>query len=97
MADQGIVKEIVRDVLTQELGSMEVVSINIWPDIDEYGEKIIKINVIFGGREKKLDPTKTAGLARHLIPRLQDVGEGAFPILSFIAKSELGKLNPELV
>ena len=88
-------KRIVRSVLESRFEDIDIVSINITPDFDEDGDKIIIVKVVFDSDMKKLDARETSGLLRRILPQIEDIGETGFPILSFIAKSELGKMSPE--
>ena len=89
------VEQILRSVLEQEFENVEILSINITPDLDEFGEKILIVKVVFDGDRRALDARKTSGLARHILPKIGAIGEDAFPVFSFIAKSELGNVNPD--
>lgn len=53
---------------------------------------VIIVNVIFEAKQNRLDVKETTQLSRHVWKRLIELGETGFPSLSFIAKSEAGKL-----
>ena len=95
MAQMAEVKRVVESVLAQEFENIDILSINITSDFDEDGDEILIVKVVFDGDRKTLDSRKTSGLARHVLPEIEKIGEKAFPIFSFIAKSELGKIRPE--
>ena len=94
------IEEIVRSVLKSRFDDLEILSINVTPDFDEDGDKIIVVKVVFDGERKTLNALETSGLVRRILPLMEkigEIGETGFPILSFIAKSELGKTKPESV
>ena len=80
------VKNIVEETLRERCGNVfELIAVR--PDFNEYGDEILVIKAIFN--EDRLGAQRTSGLIRHLRPKLAEVGTEAFPIISFIAKSEL--------
>ena len=80
------VKDIVEQTLIERCGDVfELIAVR--PDFDQYGDEILVIKAIFN--EDRLGAERTSGLIRHLRPKLAEVGTEAFPVISFIAKSEL--------
>ena len=80
------VKDIVEQTLIERCGDVfELIAVR--PDFDQYGDEILVIKAIFN--EDRLGAQRTSGLIRHLRPKLAEVGTEAFPVISFIAKSEL--------
>ena len=80
------VKDVVEATLREQYGNVfELISVR--PDFDEYGDEILVIKAVFG--KDGLGGQRTSGLIRHLRPKLAEVGTEAFPVISFIAKSEL--------
>lgn len=65
--------------------------------VDQDGDPIVNVKVIFDGGRKRLDGRKVAGFVRHLRANLRDIGErsDAFPVMSFIAKSDWRKPTTE--
>ena len=80
------VKDVIEETLIERCGDVfELIAVR--PDFDQYGDEILVIKAIFN--EDRLGAQRTSGLIRHLRPELAEVGTEAFPIISFIAKSEL--------
>ena len=80
------VKDIVEQTLRERCGNVfELIAVR--PDFNEYGDEILVIKAIFN--KDRLGAQRTSGLIRHLRPKLAEVGTEAFPVISFIAKSEL--------
>lgn len=94
MGNKARIQGIVRAVLERTFEDIEISDISVRQSRDEDGDKILIINVVFDGKAKRLDASKTSRLLRHIIPEIAQSGESGFPILSFIAKSELRKKNP---
>lgn len=89
------VEDVIRAVVKQQLEGVNISKISLSFDTDEDGDDIVWVKVIFDDRSKPLDSHRTLGLVRHLRPRMAELGETAFPVLSYIAKSELGRNSPE--
>ena len=80
------VKDVIEETLIERCGDVfELIAVR--PDFDQYGDEILVIKAIFNA--DRLGARRTAGLIRHLRPKLAEVGTEAFSIISFIAKSEL--------
>jgi len=91
------VEDIVKGVLKEQFSDVTFESIEVNRDVDEDGDPILRIRIVFDGRTEPLDPRRTSGLVRHMRPRMADQGIEDFPILSFIAKSDLRDTRPETV
>ncbi len=61
--------------------------IAVRPDFGEYGDEILVIKAVLN--QDRLGAQRTSGLIRHLRPKLAEAGTEAFPVISFIARSEL--------
>ena len=88
MTDHNLprVKDIVESTLRERCGNVfELIAVR--PDFDEYGREILFIKAVFN--IDRLGSERTSGLIRHLRPKLEDAGTEAFPVISFIAKSEI--------
>lgn len=94
MDEEDTIRRIVQSVLEKKFDDVEIVRISVSPEIDEDGDRIAVIEIVFDGQLKSLDSRKTTGLARHIIPALREAGESAFPVFSFVAKTELEKRKP---
>ena len=90
------ISAIVTETLSEDFDNIEILKVNVTRDTDFDGEDVLKIQVIFNGTLKDTDAGKLSGAIRHVRPKLSEIGEKAFPLLSFISSSEkgLGKLEP---
>lgn len=96
---EQIVERIVEEVAREAIGS-EILSVHVIADLDHYGDEIFRVKIVFepNSREGLLDPSKTTGLVRRILPRLSEEGTEGFPILSFISASDYEdyrKAHPE--
>ena len=81
------IREIVADVLRQAFGD-DVEPIYVDFDVDEGGLKYVMANVIYRSDNESLDAGKTLDVIEPIRHRIEDLEDSAFPVLSFIAKSE---------
>ncbi len=80
------VKDVVEETLKERCGDVFKL-IAVRPDFDEYGGEILVIKAVFN--QDRLGAQRTSGLIRHLRAKLAEAGTEAFPVISFIARSEL--------
>ena len=96
---EQIVEQIIEEVAKETIGS-EVLSVHVVSDLDYYGDEIFRVKIVFepSTKEGLLDPGKTTGLVRRILPKLSENGAAGFPILSFISASDYKdyrKAHPE--
>lgn len=84
-------RRIVEAVLKERLDGVDIESIAVESDIDDDGDRLLRVQVVFDGTRKPLDAHKTSGILRYMRPRLEEIDEFAFPVISYIAASDLRK------
>ncbi|MCV0396031.1 MAG: hypothetical protein K5872_18230 [Rhizobiaceae bacterium] len=84
------IEDNISSVVRSHIRSGDVVNVIVEHSDDPDG--IIIVKIIFDAKNNKLDVKETSQLSRHVWKRLIELGEPGFPSLSFIAKSEAGKL-----
>ncbi len=95
MIDENEVRKAVEAVVSARLTGLKVESISVRRDIDDDGDSILIIDIVFDGKRGSPNSAQTSALTRWAIPKIRDTGETAFPVFSFIEKSDLGKHGPE--
>ena len=97
MTEQAIPQEkldALRDIVHEELKKrfgpegLTFDPIVLEPDIGYQGDDLLLIKMIFDGDQGKLDPRWTNRMFLFLDPAMENLGIKAFPITSFIEKSE---------
>lgn len=86
--------EIVTNVLRERFDDVDIERVEIERDFDDDGDEILRIQVVFDGKEKQLDARKASSVQRYMRPKLADVSENAFPVISYVSKSDYRKRNP---
>jgi hypothetical protein len=87
-AKLAIVQKIIETEVRRRFGKGIILSVRVRPDVDEDGDRVIFVTVVFNSDGEPLDTAKTSSLARHVLPRIAEVMEDTFPIFSFVDKSE---------
>lgn len=87
------VRKAIEAVVRERFAGTEIDAVEVKADVDEDGERVLLVKVVHGA--KSLDARKASGLLRHMRPKIADLGEDAFPILSFISKAEPRKAKAE--
>ncbi len=87
--DPERVRRIVSDTLVDRLGPLPSLQVFVRPDIGLYDNPIWLIDVVLDGKDwKKLDPDETVGMIGRVWDRLSASGDGSFPVISYVLKSE---------
>ncbi len=91
------VEKIVKEVVSERFAGVPIESVRVKSAFDEFDDPILRVTIVLDVEEGALDPTRTLGMIRLLRPRLAEIGEDAFPIISYVAKSEMDRLGLEVV
>lgn len=89
--DDRHLRALVEEVLHERFEGVEIHSIGVVRDTDEDGDSILRLKVVFDGEKKTLDSRRASSVVRHMLARFAEAGEYAFPVISYIAKSDLRK------
>lgn len=90
------IRDIVRNVLTERFPKIRVVSINVRDAYSDDGEAdLLEVSIVFEAKKDDFKPEQVPDCLTAIVERLEESDETRFPILSFIAKSDLGKTKPE--
>jgi hypothetical protein len=90
MRDMKQIAKVVRETLAADFDNVKIIEVIVHDDVDSDGEDVLKVKVIFEGTRKDVDPAKLAGAVRHVRPKLDEIGEKAFPLFSFISSGDWG-------
>jgi hypothetical protein len=86
---------VVRQLLTERFPTNPTFQVSIRADTDNDGNGILRIVVVPDQDPTTLDREAIAGFVRHLRPRLAQVRNDLFPIMSFVSKRDADKLQLE--
>ena len=90
------IREIVEAEFKDRFAGIDIVAINVHPGIGHAGDPIVIVKIVYDGKVEQL-VGGTLEMREVVREKLQSnpTEDPGFPILSFIAKSDLGKRNPE--
>lgn len=94
MTDDDI-REVIEAVLAERFPKLHILSINIHKRADEDGDGEVGVRIVFDNTKKGFDAKKIPAFMSAVVQQLNEAEESRFPIISFIAKSDLGKRKPE--
>lgn len=82
------ISKVVLETLKSDFNNIEILNVKVHSDVDFEGDDILRIEVVFKGESKSVDTSMLSGAVRHIRPKLNDIGEAAFPLLSFISDKD---------
>lgn len=90
MDDLEKIKAVIEQTLAADFNAVKITKIKVHKDVDLDGDDVLRVDVVFEGAPKDLDVRKLSSVVRHIRPKLSEIGELAFPVLSFISNEEVG-------
>ena len=94
MRAEGTIEAASRAVLSERMRGTRIVSVQAEHDLDADGDDVLNVTVVIESASK-LDASNLASIVRHVRPRLGEVGENSFPMMSFVTQSDARKLGLE--
>jgi hypothetical protein len=93
--DSDELRSVIAGALSKRFPKMRVLSIDVRASEDEDGGDTIDVDVVFEAKnERDFDPAKVPACISEIVVALSEK-DVPFPVLSFIAKSDLGKRKSE--
>lgn len=86
---------IVGTLVAERFPDAQVDRIAVQPDHDSDGDKILRVSVIFKSALDDLDRDNSLGFVRMLRPRLIAAKSNEFPVVSFVAAEDAGRMPLE--
>lgn len=80
-------RTIFQSVLEQEFRDVEITKIEIQEAFDSEHDDILYVTVVFHSTGR-LDIKAKAGFVRHVRPKLREVQESRFPVMSFVSDED---------
>lgn len=94
--DTRQITDVVRTTLSSDFPDARIVDVRVFESDELDDEGFLKITMVFEGEPTNLDARKTAGAVRRVRPKLAEIGEEAFPLLSFVSERDAGQLEPNV-
>ena len=88
-------EEIISGIIRERFTDAIIDSVKVRADVDSDGDRILRVTVVFESELAKLDPSRLAGLTRHVRPRIAKRQDAGFPIFRFMSKRDSDRLSHE--
>ena len=90
--------KIAETAFKNRFGDIDVVAVNVRPDADKE-DPTVWVTIVYDGEVEQLTGRGILGIEAEVCSKAQfdTASDAAFPVLSFVAKSEIGRRNPETV
>ncbi len=97
--DEQQVGKIAEAAFRARFGDVEIVRVNIRSGLDHEGDPVVDVNIIYDGKYEQLRGDGTFDVYREIIDKVWRETEDSpgFPMVHFIAKSEIGRRDPATV
>ena len=79
----------IEDVLCGQPRGAALRVLSMGPEVDGDGEEFLYIRLVYEGGADALDSDTTIGLSRRMRSAFEEADVEAFPVLSFVARSDL--------
>ena len=98
MNEQNI-REIAETAFKARFGEVKVVRVNVRPRFDHDDDPVVDVNIIYDGKYEQLNPAGLLRVRSEVVSKAwrqveDDIG---FPLVHFIAKSDIGRRDPATV
>ncbi len=91
---KGTIEAAIRAVLSERMKDTRIVSVQAEHDLDSDGDDVLNVTVVIESASK-LDASHLSSIVRHVRPKLGEIGETSFPMMSFVTRSDARKLGLE--
>lgn len=81
-------KQVIDEALRGYLDEVPFVKIAVFPKLGEDDEEFLWVNAVYDGGLGTIDPRRSVRVIGHIRSRLEEVDVEAFPVISYIAKSD---------
>jgi capsular polysaccharide biosynthesis protein len=75
-------------VLSHDFHGVKLLRVKISPEHDHEGDEILRVEVVFAGEPKDIEPIYMTKAIRSVIPKLNEMNILAFPSMSFISAKD---------
>ena len=90
-------RRVIDDGMRNHHREIQFVKVSVRPDIDHDGDEFLWVKAVYDGKPADIDLGKSISIVRHLRLKLAEVDVEAFPVVSYVAKSDLKKAELEAI
>ncbi|MCY3811611.1 MAG: hypothetical protein OXH15_07450 [Gammaproteobacteria bacterium] len=81
-------REVIDRAMRDFYRDVAFVVIDVSPDIDEDGQEFLWVKAVYDGEPTVIDTRKSLTMVRELRPKLDELEVAAFPVISYVARSD---------
>ena len=93
----ALARTVIDEAIRTRYGDVPFVKITVTSDTDQDGEEFLWVKAIYDGEPENIDTRKSVTMVRHIRPKLAAAAIDAFPVISYIARSDLKKGEIEAI
>jgi len=82
------VEKHIKDVLSKDFSGVEILRVHVEDDLSFEDDEILRVEVIFQGRAKDIQPSFLSRAIRKVRPALEEFDLMQFPMMSFISEQD---------
>lgn len=86
--DMKKVEKHIKEVLSKDFSGVQIVRVHVEDDVSYEDDEILRVEVIFQGKAKDIQPGFLSRAIRKVRPALADFDLLAFPMMSFISEQD---------
>lgn len=87
--DMKEVEKHIKEILSKDFSGVEILRVHVEDDLSFEDDEILRIEVIFQGKAKDIQPSFLSRAIRKVRPALADHDLLAFPMMSFISEQDV--------
>lgn len=96
MTSERKIKKAITEALSEGLGDgFKALEISLATREDYEDEEILEVRVVYSKKDSDALRKGASALARHVVSKLESIGENRFPLLSLITESDAKALRTE--
>ena len=88
MRDLKKVSDVIRRTISAELAPLKVIYLDVSEFVGAEGDDYLNVEVAYDGDFPELDIDNVASMIRVLRPKLYEIGEKSFPLISYSSKAD---------
>jgi len=86
--DKDAVEKAILDTVSKDFSNVKILNVIVDSDVDFDGDEILRVQVIFDGSPRDLEPSVVTKSIRQIRPILSSFDVFAFPSMSFISAKD---------
>ncbi len=97
--NEQTIRDVAERAFKARFADVKVVSINVRPRFDHDDDPVVDVNIIYDGKYEQLNPAGLLRVRSEVVTKTwrQVEDDLGFPLVHFIAKSDIGRRDPATI